>query len=52
MALEIKPTPVLKGRSADRFLELVKKNESNKTTPEKQEEMAKIVAAVMKKAKL
>jgi hypothetical protein len=51
MALEIKPTPVLTGTSADRFLKIVSENEGKRIAPEQKEKMEKMVRTVLKKAK-
>ena len=50
MALEIKPTPILKGEDAERFLDLVKKKESKKVSPERKTEMQVLVKNVLSKS--
>lgn len=52
MALEIKATPTLKGKSAERFVTLVDKNEGKRVSIAKRKELTNLANAVLKKAKI
>jgi hypothetical protein len=52
MALEIKTTPTLLGKSADRFIKIVDENQNKRVSHVKREELSKLAAAILKKAKI
>lgn len=52
MALEIKVTPTLKGKSAERFLTLVDKNEGKRISIAKRKKLTTLANAVLRKAKI
>ena len=52
MALEIKATPTLKGKSAERFIALVDKNAGVRISVAKRQELTSLASAVLKKAKI
>jgi hypothetical protein len=52
MALEIKATPTLKGKSAERFIAIVDKNSDVRISVAKREELTNLATAILKKAKI
>ena len=52
MALEIKTTPILTGESANRFIEIIEKNQDKRVSASKKESMKKLALQVLSKAKI
>jgi hypothetical protein len=52
MALEIKTTPILTGESANRFIEIIEKNQDKRVSASKKETMKKLALQVLRKAKI
>lgn len=52
MALEIKATPTLKGKSAERFISIVDKNADVRISVTKRAELINLATSVLKKAKI
>lgn len=52
MALEIKPTPTLKGKDAQRFIEIVEQKQDAKISNERKAEINSLVDKVLSKANI
>lgn len=52
MATKLKPTPVLEGVHAERFLSIVKKNQSKKATRDEVKSIVDFAANILSKAKI
>lgn len=52
MALEIKTTPILTGESADRFIEIIEKDQEKRVSASKKESMKKLAQKALSKAKI
>ncbi len=52
MALEIKSTPILTGKSAKRFITIVEKNQGERISIAQRTVLTKLANTVLKKAKI
>jgi hypothetical protein len=52
MALEIKSTPILTGKSAKRFITIVEKNQDERISIAQRNVLTKLANTVLKKAKI